>query len=740
MADKPAAAAAAAPAGPTSIEMTEDGIAIITMNDLSERMNVLNKGMMEAFEGVLNKLESDSSIRAAVLMSGKDDSWVAGADIRMLDACKSAEELATLARTGQKMMDRLAGLKKPVVAAINGFCLGGGAELAMACHYRIVSTGSKTKIGLPEVQLGLLPGSGGTQRLPKLVGIQNAVTMMTTGQQLDAKRAKRNGFADSVADPFALRDAALQAARGLADGSLKRKPKAQPLVPTRLLEGTSIGRNVLFDQAGKMIAKKAGTAYPAPMEILNAVRAGVEGGHAKGQEVEAAAFGKLGMTSVSAALRSIYFAQTAAKKNPFPKPAEPASTVAVLGAGLMGAGIAEVTAHKAAATVLLRDKTLEGLSRGEKQISGNMDKKVSRRRMTKAAADAVTSRVLGFCDGVPGWDRQLPRADVVVEAVFEDLGLKHSVIKELEATGLRPDAILASNTSALPIADLAKASKHPERVIGMHYFSPVDKMPLLEVIPHAGTSDAVVGRAFDLGLKQGKTVIVVKDVPGFYVNRCLGPFMAEAFALMQEGVEAERLDKVMRDFGFPVGPVTLADEVGIDVASHVNSFLTEHLGERMGGSDATVLRDMMDRGMMGRKSGKGFFVYGKGKGKGAKTVNPDAKALLAKYLKKGASVEAAAAMDDATIQDRMAGRFLIEALLCLQDGIIRSPTDGDVGAIFGIGFPPFRGGPFRHIDAVGADNLRNQLRGFAAKYGPQFNPPRILNEYADAKKRFHPSE
>jgi len=700
-------------------------------------MNVLNKGMMEAFEGVLKQLETDSSIRAAILISGKDDSWVAGADIRMLDACKSAEELTALASTGQAMMDRLAALKKPVVAAINGFCLGGGAELAMACSYRIVSTGPKTKIGLPEVQLGLLPGSGGTQRLPKLVGIQNAITMMTTGQQLDAVRAKRNGFADATADPHALLHAALLAARGLADGSMKRKPKAQPLIPTRLLEGNPLGRSVLFDQAGKMIAKKAGTAYPAPMEILNAVRAGTEGGHAAGQKKEAEAFGRLGMTPVSAALRSIYFAQTAAKKNPFPKPAQPAQTVAVLGAGLMGAGIAEVSAAKARATVLLRDQTIAGLARGEKQISDNQDKKVKRRRMTKAEADTVTSRVLGFAEGLPGWERQLPRADVVVEAVFEDLALKHKVIKELEAGGLRPDAVLASNTSALPIASLAEASAHPERVIGMHYFSPVDKMPLLEVIPHAGTSDEVIGKAYDLGLRQGKTVIVVKDVPGFYVNRCLGPFMAEAFALMQEGVEAERLDKAMRDFGFPVGPVTLADEVGIDVAAHVNSFLSDHLGDRMGGSDASVLRDMIDGGMLGRKSGKGFFTYGKGKG-GKKALNPAAAALCAKYLKPGASAETAAKLETSAIQDRMAGRFLIEALLCLQDDIIRSPTDGDVGAIFGIGFPPFRGGPFRHIDAVGASKLRDQLLGFADTHGPQFQPPAILDEYAQSNKLFFP--
>jgi enoyl-CoA hydratase/long-chain 3-hydroxyacyl-CoA dehydrogenase len=698
------------------------------------QMNVLNKSMMAAFEEVLQLLETDSSIRAAVIFSGKEGSWVAGADIKMLDACKTAEELSALARTGQAMMDRLEAVRKPVVAAIDGFCLGGGAELAMACSYRIGTSSKKTKIGLPEVQLGLLPGSGGTQRLPKIVGIQTAITMMATGQQLDATRAKRNGFLDAVADPFALHDAAMQVARDMADGKLKRKPKAQPLIPTRLLEGNPLGQHVLFDQAGKAIAKRAGKAYPAPMEIVNAVKTGVQNGHAKGSVAEAKAFGELGMTPVSAALRSIYFAQTASKKNPYPKPSKPTSTVAVLGAGLMGAGIAEVSAHKAGATVLLRDKTIDGLSRGEKQITDNMRTRAKKRQMTQFQADTITSRVLGFADGLPGWEKQLPRADIVVEAVFEDLGLKHRVIEELEATGMREDAVLASNTSALPIASLATASKHPERVIGMHYFSPVDKMPLLEVIPHEGTSQEVIGKAYDLGLKQGKTVIVVKDVPGFYVNRCLGPYMAEAFALMQEGVQPDKLDRAMKAFGFPVGPVTLADEVGIDVAEHVNTFLSEHLGERMGGSDASVLRDMIKAGALGRKTKKGFFVYGKGK---SKTINPEASKLLQSYVKPAAA-EAGAKMDEATIQDRMAGRFLIEALLCLEDGIIGSPTDGDIGAIFGIGFPPFRGGPFRHIDAVGASKLNDQLKRFADTHGPQFNPPAILGDYAAANKQFFP--
>jgi enoyl-CoA hydratase / long-chain 3-hydroxyacyl-CoA dehydrogenase len=513
---------------------------------------------MDQFEAVISEIETASSLRGLVLISGKPDNFIAGADITMLDAVHTAAEMTDLARQGQTLMDRLARVPKPVVAAINGACLGGGLEVALACSYRIATSSPKTKLGLPEVMLGLLPGSGGTQRLPALVGVQEALSLMTQGKTLSADRAKKAGLVHEVVDPAALETVALQAARELVAGSLK-PPKRKPALLAWLLEGNPLGRMLLWSQAEKAITAAAGGHYPAPLAILESVKAGVERGHSEGSKTEARLFGELGMTPVSRALRGVFHAQTATKKNPYGKPAAPASTVGILGAGLMGAGIAQVTAS-AGVGVVLKDRDAAAIARGDKQISGNLAASVKKRRMTQFEKDRVCSRVIGVSDADDSWRTHLGRADVVIEAVFEDLALKHRVIKEIEPL-LKPGAVFASNTSALPLSSIATAAADPSRVLGMHYFSPVDKMPLLEIIPHAGTSQAALAAAYDLGLKQGKTVIVVKDVPGFYVNRSLAPWATEALLLVQEGVEPEALDNAVRKFGYPVGPVTLADEV-----------------------------------------------------------------------------------------------------------------------------------------------------------------------------------
>jgi len=317
------------------------------------------------------------------------------------------------------------------------------------------------------------------------------------------------------------------------------------------------------------------------------------------------------------------------------------------------------------------------------------------------------SRLIGQSDSDPNWQKHFAKSDVVIEAVFEDLALKHKIIQAIEPL-MKPSAIFATNTSALPIAEIAKASKRPERVVGMHYFSPVDKMPLLEIIPHAGTCNEASAIATEVGLKQGKTVIVVKDVPGFYVNRALGPFMAEVSALLADGADIEGLDKALTKFGMPVGPITLADEVGIDVASHVQEFLSKHLGERMqGGPENGALKGMLAAGMLGRKAGKGFYVYGSGKGKDSKkkTPNPDALAMIA-AMRRG-SGPPPSVID---MQQRMILRFVNEAALCLQDSIIADATSGDIGAVFGIGFPPFLGGPFRYVDSEGAQAIVDRMK------------------------------
>lgn len=718
----------AEPAKNVSIsEITDDGIAIITLDCAGAKMNTLNEGLNSDFEEVLGQLQNDSRIKSAVLISGKPDNWVAGADITMLAKCKTAEELSGLSRNGQKMLQRLEDSKTPVVAAINGACLGGGLELALACHYRIATTNSKTVLGVPEVKLGLLPGAGGTQRLPKLVGIQNSLTLALQGKFLKADKAKRMGLVDQVADPFALKHAALLAARGLADKTLRSKPKKKNLV-SKILENNPLGRQLLFKKAGEMVAKTAGSHYPAPFAILDCIRTGADKGSAAGYAVESQKFGELGMTSVSESLRGIFFGQQKCTKNSFGKPAREAETVAVLGAGLMGAGIAQVSAQKGY-NVVLKDQNLAGLARGEAQIANNLAPRVKRRQMTAFDRDVVLSNVIGVTAEDASWKKHLSTADVVVEAVFEDLSLKHRVIEEIEPL-LADHAVFATNTSALPIAEIAKAAKKPERVLGMHYFSPVDKMPLLEIITHEGTSNEAAALATSVGLKQGKTVIVVKDVPGFFVNRCLAPFMVEAIALLQEGVPAEKLDKTLKAFGFPVGPITLSDEVGIDVATHVAAFMNDKLGNRMDGADPAVMKSMVDAGLLGRKTGKGFFVYGKGK---SKSFNPQVNELLKPHIKsdKGASYST----DE--IAERMVLRYMNEAFHCLQDEIISGPVDGDIGSVFGMGFPPFLGGPFRYADQLGAQNVVDSMNRYAETVGEHFRPAQILVDTAKAGKKFH---
>ena len=541
------------------------------------------------------------------------------------------------------------------------------------------------------------------------------------------------GLVDQLADPNALEVAALQAARGLADKSLKIKRKKRNMMEFAL-EGNPLGRNVLFKKANEMMMKASGGHYPAPKKILELVEKGCNSGFTS-YEDEMNGFADLVMTPESKALRSIYFATTALKKNPYGEPKKKADTVGVLGAGLMGAGIAEVSVTKNM-RVLLKDLNQDGLSRGEKQIEGNLAKKVKRKRMLKFEKDRTMGNVIGLTQDMKSWPKHFSQADLVVEAVLEDLNLKHAVIKETEQY-IPEHCVFATNTSALPIAEIAKASKRPENIIGMHYFSPVDKMPLLEIIPHEGTSENTIATAYDVGLRQGKTTICVKDVPGFYVNRSLGPYMSEVMDLVMDGADPLRVDKALKSFGFPVGPINLADEVGIDVAGHVQSFLGDNLGVRMSSphkNASTILPKMMEKGLLGKKSGKGFFEYDK-KGK-RKGVNSEAQKLVDEIRAGTAKRE----LSDQEIQERMVFRLLNEAIFCLQDEIITSPRDGDIGLIFGIGYPPFQGGPFRYLDnGLGIETFVSKMQSYAEKYGPQFEPAPLVVDMAKSGKKFHSS-
>ncbi|MDX1676971.1 fatty acid oxidation complex subunit alpha FadJ [Arsukibacterium sp.] len=702
-----------------SLNIRDDQVAVITMDIPGESMNVLKASFADEIDDILNTIQKNSGIKGVVFISGKKDSFIAGADISMLDNCDTAGQAEDIARMGQQMFDRLEQMKIPVVAAINGPCLGGGLELAMACHARVATDSEKTVLGLPEVQLGLLPGSGGTQRLPRLVGVQKALDMMLTGKQLRAAQAKKAGLIDEVVPATILLDAAVKRAlRGKSQPAVKKKGFL-----AKLLENTSPGRNLVFSQALKQTLKKTQGNYPAPIRIIDVVRKGQDSGYAAGLAAEATAFGQLCMTDESAALRSLFFATTQMKKETGAGDTQPHKVrkVAVLGGGLMGGGIANVSSTKAGVPVRIKDINEQGISNALKYSYDLLLKKFKRRFISKADMQKQLLLLTGSTDYSGFHD-----VDLVIEAVFEDLALKQQMVEDIEQH-CAEHTIFASNTSSLPISQIAAKAKRPENVIGLHYFSPVDKMPLVEVIAHDRTSAKTIATTVAFARKQGKTPIVVKDGAGFYVNRILALYMNEAANLLLAGEPVEKIDKALVKFGFPVGPITLLDEVGIDVGAKISPILTEQLGERFAAPPAfdTLLAD----GRKGKKSAKGFYLYGNKAKKGSKTVD------ISVYKVLGVTPESK--LSSEAIARRCTVQMLNEAVRCLDEGVIASARDGDIGAIFGIGFPPFLGGPFRYIDTLGVTNLVASLREFEAEHGERFAPCPLLLTMAEQNSRFY---
>jgi len=707
-----------------NIDKRDDGVAVITMDVPDESVNTLRASFGQEFSAVFADLDADASVKAVVFTSAKDD-FVVGADVKMLEACTTASEAAELSRNGQRSMDRIAGFRVPVVAAIHGGCFGGGLEIALACHGRVASSDKRTKLGLPECQLGLLPGAGGTQRLPRLLDIQSALDLLLTGKQVPAKKAKKLGLVDEIVPRAILLEVACARALKLATGPTgpsKRDLKDE--MQEWALTENPLGRKVVFDQARKALLKKTHGNYPAQERILEVVKTGLEDGFEAGLAAEAEAFGELVLSPQAAQLMHIFFSTTEMKKDTgVDDPnveARPLERIGMLGAGLMGAGIAYVTADRAKINVRLKDRDAEGVGRGLKYARGVIDKRVKRRRINKLQRDQVMTRISGAVD-FAGFEH-IP---LVVEAVFEDLALKHRVLKDVEDAGPE-DVIFASNTSSIPITKIAEGSRHPETVIGMHYFSPVEKMPLLEIIVTEKTADWVTATCVELGKKQGKTVIVVNDGVGFYTSRILGPLMNEAAYLLNEGVRIEDIDSALVDWGFPVGPITLLDEVGIDVADKVGHIVHAHFGDRM--SPPPGFEKLIADGRHGRKNKKGFYLYGAGK-KGAKKVDESVYGVL------GITPNKQLPKDE--IAQRCALQFLNEAMLCFGEGILRSPRDGDIGAIFGLGFPPFRGGPFRYVDTVGAKEIVRRMQRFRDRLGNRFAPAPVLVDMAKSGKTFY---
>jgi 3-hydroxyacyl-CoA dehydrogenase/enoyl-CoA hydratase/3-hydroxybutyryl-CoA epimerase len=714
-------------------------VALVTYDVPGEPVNTLRAATAGAIEKVLAQIEANPAVKAVVLLSGKRDSFVVGADIGMLRACRTAAEASALSRQGQEGFARLAAFSRPVVAAVHGPCLGGGFELALACHGRVASDDPKTAFGLPEVQLGLLPGADGLQRVADRAGVATALDLGLTGRSLKAKSARKLGLIDEVVPAAILQQAAVELALALAAGKRPevRAPKAAARLQTLALEKNPVGRAVMFRKAREQALKKTGGHYPAVERIIDVLEAHASRGWKASQAVEAQAFGELVLTETSARLVELFFNINALKKDSgVDDPAvtaRPVERIAMIGAGFMGAGIAFVSAN-AGVQVRLKDRDGEGLARGVKTVSDLYAEKVKRGRMTPIEKTLK----LGLLTGTTDYSG-MGHADIVIEAVFEDLALKHKVLAEVEAVA-GPETIFASNTSSLPIGKIAAKAQRPHLVVGMHYFSPVHKMPLLEVIATPQTAPWVTATAVALGKRQGKTVIVVNDGVGFYTSRILAPYMNEAAHLLAEGVPVEEIDRALVRWGWPVGPMALIDEVGIDVAEHVGPIMLAAFGDRLQ-PPATVARLGSD-GRKGRKNERGLYLYGKTAQKAraarfpytsrsqAKIVDPGIYKLLGVTPRPGA-------MPTEEIQMRCSLAFVNEALHCFGDGILRSARDGDIGAIFGLGFPPFRGGPFRYVDTIGAAEVLRRLRGYEARFGKRFTPAPVLVDMAHDRRTFH---
>ncbi len=701
----------------------DEGIAVITFDLPDQPVNVLNADARREFETLFSELKTDERVHAFVLRSGKPGNFIAGADIEEFTAIQTQEEAEALSRNGQEMINRVASSPKPIVAAINGTCLGGGLELALACHYRIATDDQKTQLGLPEVQLGLLPGAGGCQRLPRLIGARAALDMILTGRSVPAAKSRRLGLVDEVVPPAIMEAVARQAASRLVERGIQKRRRPGGLMGW-LLDGNPLGRRVVYAGARRQLEKKGGGHYPAPLAALDAVRTGLEKGMTEGLRVEHGKFGELAVGDVSRKLVQIFFATTALKKDDG-VPAGSATphaieNMGVVGSGFMGAAIAGTAVTKAGVGVRLKDTDLARVAGGLRAARKILDVRLKKRRISKfehARLEALLSGTVSY-DG-------FGLADLVIEAVFEDLDVKRKVLAEIEAA-LRDDAIVATNTSTIPITDIAAEASHPERVLGMHFFSPVDKMPLLEIIPGELTAPDAIVTAVAFGKKMGKTVIVVGDRPGFWVNRILSPYLNEAGHLLAEGTPIDAIDRAMTRFGFPVGPLALLDEVGLDVAHKGGSVMHHAFGDRLRPADA-MGKLVVDK-RQGRKNGRGFYLYRKGHKQG-----PDESV----YSLLG--VRAADAVSPETIEQRLVYSLLNEAAMALAEGVVRNPRDGDIGAIFGFGFPPFRGGPLRMIDDLGPAKVVGVLRALEAAFGPRFAPAQGLVDMAQRGDTYYPT-
>jgi 3-hydroxyacyl-CoA dehydrogenase/enoyl-CoA hydratase/3-hydroxybutyryl-CoA epimerase len=710
-----------------------------------EKVNKLSREVMGQFEvllGELEKMGKEGALEALVLISGKPGNFIAGADIEMIQSSKSAEEAEQLSQMGQKLMNRWEDLPFPTVAAVQGAALGGGCEFTLASSALIMSTDPATRIGLPEVMLGLLPGMGGCVRLPRKVGLAGAMDLILTGKTLTGERAVKAGLAEAALPKENFEDSALRWVKAnlkaLKDGNrLAKEPKLGGMGGAigSLMEKTPVGRNVMFKKAREGVMSKTKGQYPAPLEAIEVMHAtgGAYGervrGAAREQAMarEAQGFGKLASTDISKNLIRLFFLTEAVKKSKglsagVAAEAREVRGAGVLGAGVMGGGIAQLFAEKNIQT-RMKDLNTKALATGIQSAAKIFQKQVQRKKITKRQYLQKINMI------APVMDFSGFRAtDVVVEAIVENMDVKKKVLSELE-DHVRDHCVIASNTSSLSITEMQKALKHPERFAGMHFFNPVAKMPLIEVIRGAKSSDEAVSTVFQFSKLLGKTPIVVKDAPGFLVNRLLAPYLNEATYLVAEGVPIDHLDKVLLDFGMPMGPMELIDEVGVDVGAKVAHILHDAFGARM--LPCPMNQKVVDAGRLGKKTNKGIYNYEADGKKVKKVLDPQIYELLGVTPSPGA-------VADEEILERCVLPMINEASRCLDEGVVASASEVDLGMIMGTGFPPFRGGLLRYADTLGAKTIVERLKKYQTRFGARYEPAPALVARAEHGQKFYP--
>ena len=695
-----------------------NGIVRIVFGRPEDKVNVLSPDILQELGDLLDSVRGREDVRGLIFSSATPGNFIAGMDVEVIASFTDAFKAAEGARFGQIVFQKIEDLPVPSACAINGACLGGGTELALACTVRVAADSRAVKIGLPETQLGIIPGFGGTQRLPRLVGLMPSLDLILSGRTLDAKRAERIGLVDLVAPEAYLERETIKLLVKAASGVKRSRSFG-----ARLVESTPPLRRFVIGKARKTAESKASPEnYPAPFRALEAIDAAFSMPMPQGLDLEARIVGELVPTRTSKNLMWLFKSQSALKKDPGGIVALPRKVrrSAVLGAGIMGGGIAQLIADKRI-PVRLKDLRSDALLTALRQASKIWRDQVQRRRLSPREM----RQRLGFISPTLD-DAGLAKVDIVIEAVVENLDVKQKVLAAIEER-IGPRTVFASNTSTIPISDIAARAVRPERVVGMHFFNPVHRMPLVEVIAGQRSSPEAVSTVHAFALELGKVPVVVRDAPGFLVNRILMLYFNEALRLLSEGVTMEAADRAMTEFGLPMGPFALMDEIGLDTAHHAAAVLEGGFGKRIG-TATPILQAVVASGRLGKKNGKGFYQY-----RGGKRTRPDPGVVNL------AGTAAPLQLPVETLQERMVLAMVNEAAVCLEDGVVREPRDLDVAMVYGTGFPPFRGGLLRYADSIGPAVLVDRLARLADAQGERFRPAGLLRDMVREERRFYPA-